>query len=276
MLRQRATSTALFVPPLVVLIWLGSPWIALGVALVTGLAAREVFRLVRAAGYPAFSTLGTVLAVAVVVDAAAPPLLAGSGLLLAAVGVILVGVGALVRPDPREGLLIWCVTVFGAFYVALLGFVVRLGTAAPALPASAPGAWLGAEQGWIALLILAVWAYDTGAYAAGRRFGQRHFLEHISPAKTVEGLIGGTVAAVVVAGAGLWFLGQPIVGAIVLGPLVAAAAQAGDLVESMLKRAAGAKDSGTSIPGHGGVLDRIDSFLFAAPIVTLYVVAFVR
>ena len=100
--------------------------------------------------------------------------------------------------------------------------------------------------------------------------------EHISPSKTIEGLAGGTVAAFLVAALMLWLLSQPVIGAIVLGPLLAAAAQAGDLVESMLKRAAGAKDSGTLIPGHGGVLDRIDSFLFAAPVVTLYVVAFVR
>jgi phosphatidate cytidylyltransferase len=109
----------------------------------------------------------------------------------------------------------------------------------------------------------------------GRRFGRERFLTHISPSKTYVGLVGGTVSATVVVAATLVGLGQAPGHAVLLGPLAALAAQAGDLAGSMLKRAAGAKDSGTLIPGHGGMLDRVDSFLFAAPVVTLYVVAFI-
>jgi phosphatidate cytidylyltransferase len=160
-------------------------------------------------------------------------------------------------------------------FVSLLAFVIRLGQAGPAVPAGAVLAPLGAERGWIALLILAVWAYDTGAFLVGRRFGRERFLTHISPSKTYAGLVGGIVATTIVVGLLLFGLGQSPLHAILLGPLVALAAQAGDLAESMLKRAAGAKDSGGLIPGHGGMLDRVDSFLFAAPVVSLYVVALI-
>jgi phosphatidate cytidylyltransferase len=275
-LRQRVISAAVLIPVLVAALILGGPWIALVVAIVTGLAALEAFRLLRAAGYPSLATLGTVLALAVVADAAEPRLVDGSGVILMGIGAMFIAVGSFALPDPRDGLATWVTTVFGAFYVALLGFVVRLGHVAPALPAGAAFASLGAERGWILLLVLGVWAYDTGAYFVGRRYGRRRFLAHLSPSKTYAGLIGGAVIATIVVAVLLGALGQPPVAGLLLGPLVALASQAGDLAESLLKRAAGAKDSGSIIPGHGGVLDRIDSFLFAAPVVTLYVVTAVR
>ena len=276
MLRQRVISAAVLVPILVGALILGDAGIAIVVGVVTGLAAVEVFRLLRAAGYPSLAALGTVLAIAVVVDAAQPRLVDGSGAMLLAIGAMIIAAGAFALPDPRDGLATWVTTVFGAFYVSLLAFVVRLGHAAPILPSGAPLANLGAQVGWILLLVLGVWAYDTGAYFVGRRFGRRRFLVHISPSKTYAGLVGGTVAATAVVALLLAGLGQPPLAGLVLGPLVAVASQAGDLAESLLKRAAGAKDSGTLIPGHGGILDRIDSFLFAAPVVTLYVVVAVR
>jgi phosphatidate cytidylyltransferase len=276
MLRQRAVSAAVLVPPLIAILLLGGPWIVVAIALATGLAAIEVFALLRGAGYPSIAILGVAMAVGLVLDAAAPDAIQGSGLTLVAIGVILAAVGAFLRADPREGLQTWFATVFGAIYVSLLGFVVLLGAAGPIVPASAPLAGFGAERGWILLLVLGVWAYDTGAYLVGRRFGKARFLVHISPSKTYAGLVGGLVACTVVVAAILVGLGQPVATGLILGPLLGLAAQAGDLAESMLKRAAGAKDSGTLIPGHGGVLDRIDSFLFAAPVVTLYVLTAVR
>jgi phosphatidate cytidylyltransferase len=165
-------------------------------------------------------------------------------------------------------------TVFGAFYISLLSFIIRLGHVGPEVPASAPLSLIGPERGWILMLLFAVWAFDTGAYLVGRSIGRTKFLVHISPSKTVEGVAGGVVASTLVVAAMLWGLGQNPLHALILGPLTALAAQAGDLAESVIKRAAGAKDSGTLIPGHGGMLDRVDSFIFAAPVMTLYVLAF--
>jgi phosphatidate cytidylyltransferase len=284
-MRERALSAAIFVPALLVILALGGPWITAAVLLGAGLATVEALRLLRAAGYPVLIGLGTAIALAIVADDAAPVELVGSAAILVAVAELLAAVGGFARPDPREGLSAWMATVFGGVYVGMLGFVIRLGNEAPRLPSGAPVAsLLDAQRAWVLVLVLSVWAYDTGAYLIGRTYGERfgqltgryRFLTGISPSKTYAGLIGGLVAATVVVGAGLWATGQPVWHALALGPLVGLAAQAGDLAESMLKRAAGAKDSGTLIPGHGGILDRVDSFLFAAPVLTLYVLAFLR
>jgi phosphatidate cytidylyltransferase len=278
-------SAAIFVPPLLVILVLGGPWITVTIFLATGLAALEALRLLQAAGYPVLIGLGTVIALAIVVDDAAPVELVGSAAILIAVAVLLAAVGGFARHDPREGLGAWMATVFGGAYVGMLGFVIRLGNEAPRLPAGAPVAsLLDAQRAWVLVLVLSVWAYDTGAYLIGTTYGERfgqltgrsRFLTGISPSKTYAGLIGGLVAATVVIGIGLWATGQPVWQALVLGPLVGLASQAGDLAESMLKRAAGVKDSGNLIPGHGGILDRVDSFLFAAPVLTLYALTFLR
>jgi phosphatidate cytidylyltransferase len=275
-MRQRAISAVVLVPVLLIVIAIGGWVLSAAVALVTVLAAIEVFRLLKSAGYAPFAALGCVLALAIVLDAAFPELLEGSGFLLGAIGIVLVGVAGFTKLEPQNALQSWMGTVFGAFYVALLSFIIRLGSAAPDVPATAPLSALGAERGWILLLLLAVWSFDTGAYLTGRSIGRTHFITHISPAKTVEGVVGGVVASTIVVGLMLSGLGAEPLHALVLGPLVALAAQAGDLAESVIKRAAGAKDSGTLIPGHGGILDRVDSFVFAAPVMTLYVIAVIR
>jgi phosphatidate cytidylyltransferase len=177
------------------------------------------------------------------------------------------------RPDPRDGLVVWFTTVFGALYVGLISFVLQVANTGPAIPAGSTLSALSSGQGWILLLVLGVWSYDTGAYLVGRQIGRHKFMTHISPAKSVEGLVGGLVATTIVTCLMLAGLGQAWVGGLVLGPILGLSAQAGDLAESMLKRAAGVKDSGSLIPGHGGILDRIDSFLFAGPVVALYVLA---
>lgn len=275
MLRQRAISAAILVPVILLALAAGLPGIAVVVSLAAALGAFEMFRLLRGAGYPSLPAFGTVLAVALVLGAATRPKPETLFLLLA-IGTVLAAVGAFARTDPRDGLVAWVATVFGSLYVALLGFVLLVAAVAPAVPADAVLAPLGAERGWVLLLLIAVWSYDTGAYFVGKRFGRARFLVHISPSKTYAGLVGGLVATTLVATTLLAALGQPPLLGLLLGPSLGLAAQAGDLAESMIKRAAGAKDSGALIPGHGGILDRVDSFLFAAPVLTLYVLVLAR
>jgi phosphatidate cytidylyltransferase len=284
-LRQRALSAAVLVPPLVVVLLLGEPWIALLVGVLVAAAAWETFRLLRAAGNPVLPVLGTVLAVVVAAAVAidALPLggfdgrtAAAAAPVLIALSLVLVAVGAFARPDPRDGLATWQATVFGGLYASLLGFVAALGAIGPAPAAGSVLGPLGPDRAWVLVLVLGVWTYDTGAYLVGGRIGGPRFLSHLSPSKTYAGLVGGIIATTIVEGALVGSMGQSAVAGAVLGPLLALGAQAGDLAESMLKRAAGAKDSGTLIPGHGGLLDRVDSFLFAAPVVTLYVLVVFR
>jgi phosphatidate cytidylyltransferase len=118
------------------------------------------------------------------------------------------------------------------------------------------------------LLMLTVMVSDTSQYYTGRAFGRRRLAPIVSPKKTVEGAIGGAVVGTALfAIAGIWWLPQvPVLFRVVLGITIVALGIAGDLFESMLKRSAGVKDSSSLIPGHGGVLDRIDALLFAAPV----------
>ena len=125
---------------------------------------------------------------------------------------------------------------------------------------------------WLLIALLVIWAADSGAYFAGRKFGKHKLSPRISPNKTIEGLVGGMVASLVVALAAAPFAGAtvaqlPFVAIVVVVTVLFSVV--GDLFESLLKRHVGAKDSGDLIPGHGGILDRIDSVLAALPVFAL-------
>lgn len=128
--------------------------------------------------------------------------------------------------------------------------------------------------GWklVFFLLLVVWLGDSGAYYTGKKFGRHKLSPRISPKKTIEGLIGGFVASMISAVVihFTFFREFPLLHAIIAGVILSFAGVVGDLAESMWKRSAAVKDSGTLIPGHGGFLDRFDSILFTAPILYCY------
>ncbi|BAY09076.1 phosphatidate cytidylyltransferase [Calothrix sp. NIES-2098] len=181
-------------------------------------------------------------------------------------------------------------SIMGLFYVGYLpSYWVRLRSlgsiAASNLPLGGywPAAWTdildsrnlaSLPQGLRAtvLTFLCIWAADIGAYTIGKFFGKTR-LSDISPKKTVEGAVFGISASVAVGLAGAYYLHwpRPLYTGLSLGLLIGIASLLGDLIESVLKRDAGVKDSGQLIPGHGGILDRTDSYIFTAPLVYYFV-----
>jgi phosphatidate cytidylyltransferase len=290
MLRTRVLAAIILAPLVVAVAILGEPWVSLLVGLIVFLALVELIALLDAAGLepPQVLTLATGLVVAgsillaVNEGSLGGPLLEivrgtqplGLPLLALVGGIVVLAVASFTRGDPRAGFLSWATSSFGLAYVGvLMPFVVVVAHLGPpdGTASSAVGALeLRSGSAWVVMLLAVVWGYDTGAYLTGRWLGRRRLIDHVSPSKTVEGLAGGLVAATLAAGLGTWLIGLEPWHPLVIGPVIGLAAQAGDLAESLLKRAAGRKESGFLIPGHGGILDRVDSFLFAAPALAGY------
>ncbi len=192
-----------------------------------------------------------------------------------ALAMIVGGTLALSRRDPADGLLSSAITLLGAAYCGwLLGYLIELSSFG--IIAAGPHADPTSVEGYLAqrsglfLAILPTWANDVAAYAVGSAVGRRRLLPHVSAGKTVEGTIGGLVASVLVASIVAGVLGLSFWVGLAVGAIVGVAAPLGDLVESAIKRAAAVKDSGDLLPGHGGVLDRLDSLVFVAPCLALF------
>lgn len=300
----RIISGAVLLALVLAAIWLQGPVLMLAVALAAGLAAHEFFTICRRAGYMPWYSAGLSLALLLALrgylvgDLTVGRIYTGPSVAAEILVLVLVlffalarqGRGWLLFPrsaclspvsdgEPseirtatyagRSPFLAWAdtgLTFGGALYAGgLLGY-------APLLAALPETPTRGGSIPWLLMVILGTAACDTGAYFVGSMFGKHKLIPHISPGKTWEGLGGGVLGGLVASLALSGLLKIDVAQAVVLGLFVCAAATTGDLCESLFKRAAGVKDSGTIIPGHGGVLDRLDSILF----VTLAVYWFVQ
>jgi phosphatidate cytidylyltransferase len=159
-------------------------------------------------------------------------------------------------------------TLLPVLYLGLLfSFPLRLRAVSWELPPLQLGTWpLPAGFYFLVLLFFTCWGIDTAAYLCGRYIGGPKLCPLVSPDKTIAGLIGGIAGAMALMGLGFWFCGLSAVGGAFFGVMMAIVSQLGDLSKSLIKREAGLKDFGAIIPGHGGVLDRFDGFLFTAPL----------
>ena len=258
-------AVALLLAPLILAATvLAPPWaFLLVVGAAVTVAGWELLTMAAAAGHPVLRWPG-VVALAAVLGAAWGWGVAGLAVAVTAAAVVLPAAQLGHPATPRGSLAGAAVTL----YVA-----VALGATGAAL------GWLRTvprpEVGFRLVLfhLLVIWVGDSGAYYVGRRLGRRPMAPAVSPRKTMEGLAGGIAATFVAAAAARTVL-LPQLGwghAMALAAILAVAAPLGDLVESQLKRDTGVKDSSSLLPGHGGLLDRTDSLLFAAPPVLAYV-----
>jgi phosphatidate cytidylyltransferase len=227
-------------------VWFGAPFFLALIALGAGGMAWEWARLSGATAAPAQGTLiATALAAVLATAAGAAP-----------VGIVIAGLGAVV---------VWAVS---AVTKARAPFWTAAGTLWLVLPCVAI-LWVAAGvpgRAAIFWLFAVVWVSDIGAYAAGRAFGGPRLAPRLSPNKTWAGALGGLIGSGLVGFGAAWLLGGSTAMVVAASLVLSVAAQLGDLAESLAKRKFGVKDSGGMIPGHGGLLDRLDSLLTAAAV----------
>lgn len=279
-LLQRILSSIVLLPIIALIVWWGEPLVSATVILIAVIALHELFGLFRSGGYQPRRSAGY-LSVSMFVIAAALRARVGldwTGLALVTSIIASLSV-ELPRRNRQHELLHWSLTLSGATYIGwtLAHFVLLRAIEAPLNP----GGWLSflrLEPGaaWIVFVLAITFLSDTGAYFTGRLLGQHRMAPYISPKKSWEGAIGGLVSATLTGVLLVYLLGLPIplwIGAL-LGCVGSIAGQAGDLAESLIKRQVDIKDSGRIIPGHGGILDRIDSLLFTAPVLYYLITIF--
>jgi phosphatidate cytidylyltransferase len=260
------------IPVVLGAVWLGD-WALAGIlAIASALAAWEFYRIAEGLGTQPMARAGIAIAALFPLAIHARYLgLPVEGIVSTSVGAVLVLAlfGAVifargVRGRPLESV---SLTVFGIGYTGvMLSFAYMLRYHQYAI-----GRFAGTAL--LALALVLVWISDTAAYAVGRAIGKRKLIPSVSPGKTVAGAVGAVVACAIASWALVRFvlvpqaqLGLRPLHAVLFGIAISVATQLGDLAESLIKREAGVKDSSHIIPGHGGVLDRIDGMLFALPV----------
>ncbi len=259
----RVLTALVGIPVVVAVIWLGGWWAFAVAALVAVLGIYELHTMMLHEGYHPVILVSLALSLLFLVAAMLPQqrlLLLEIGLSLA----LLVSFPALFFRKKLEGAMVdWSLTMAIPVYLGWpISFLLVL-----------RGYQMGVSTGlwWLLTLFAGVWGFDTGAFFAGHFFGRHKLAPRISPGKTWEGVFGGLIFSLLAA---LVFtmlpLGVPWYLAVLLGLLLGVAGTLGDLAESLIKRQTHVKDSGQFFPGHGGILDRIDSLLFAALVVYIF------
>lgn len=258
---KRTISALIGAPILLVLTYLGGPYTAFLVAVLTLLALREFWQISEQMAIRPWRKL-TLLASLVWLLAL---FITGKEWMMPIlVCWLLIGLGRVALTYPETPLSEASFNLFSVLYtVVLLSHFYLLRQ-------------LSGGKEWTFLTILLVWSTDIGAYLIGRQFGRHLLAPQVSPKKTVEGSLGGLMFCIAVALAfSSLVAGASWITYIILGVVVGISAQVGDLFESALKRSAGVKDSGNLIPGHGGILDRFDSLIFALPLVYYSIILFI-
>lgn len=276
MLLSRLLTAAVGIPLALYLVYRGTWFLGTAVALLSLLGLAELYRLLAARERRALPWLGYPLALLVVAMAVASPRPVPPALLALEAGLLLAGflISAwwlLARVVAPTGARLFGTIAAHIYVPQLFSYVVRLREvmAPPAIPRGLHG-FVPIGGCLVAMLLATIWGMDTAAYAVGKTLGRRKLCPNISPGKTVEGAVGGFLAAMLISGAAAYWFRLPLHHGLILGALIGLLGQAGDLFESALKRKAGVKDSGALLPGHGGVLDRFDSLLICAPVAYLY------
>jgi phosphatidate cytidylyltransferase len=275
----RVLTALVLIPPVVYLIGWSPKWLLLAaVVAVVELCLHEFFQLCRQADFKPLSALGYVAGAAVCAVRALETNGPGTYSLLLLVAFVLttLTVALVTSRDLKTYLGATAITIFGVVYIGLAFSCLlplrfsQLGARGLGLPEADPSA----GRNLLLLLFLVVWADDTFAYLVGRAVGRRMLFPSISPKKTLEGSVAGLAGSLLVAWvfAGLFWQTANLKEVILLAGLVALFGQIGDLAESAMKRGANLKDSGSVLPGHGGMLDRVDSLLFGAPVLWLSLV----